>query len=579
MNNSIRIFLLINIGEKMKVKCLFLLLLFWFFSCASQKSMISEKIEEGDAAELLSNLSIELKSKNNVIDETEISNLVTTFDSLCDKNIIVSKTRDLVKLTGKIERISYLDSILLDHAKKTKNNRLATSLREIKFRTLVKTQERMEEAFNNKGNPKGGEVHASWKFDKQISRMIPYVQANQKYSTQKSLLLFDTIESLSKMENVNKKKRCWIAIERMINEIDIKNSETGYRPFQNSASGIITQKGKIVEAIKGEIKKETNLEIIVLSNKLLKTIERDLSKTDDNKTKARLQLSKELDKEFKKQMAEVPVSDNSNSHFGLAASDWFDKGYFTEDNNLKTVFYTKAIDLNPNYTAAFNNRGNAYQKLGKTKEAILDYSRTIHLQPGFAPAYLNRGNIFLNFGDFEKAIQDYSKAIDLDPKNKLAFNFRANCYKKVNKFDQAFEDYNKAIKLDPNNATVYLDRADVYRESGMDKKAIQDCNQAIKLNTDIAQAFNKRGMSYKNLGMYKESIENYKQAIEIKPNFAAAFYNIGCTYWELKDWKKVINAWEKCLELQPDNDNASKWLAKAKARVLLENYRKQLDLK
>jgi len=502
------------------------------------------------------------------------------FDSLCDKKIIVSSTRDLGKLTEKIDRTSHLDSVLLDYAFDSQNNRLATSLRELKFRTLVKTQERMEEAFGSKGKAKTGEVHGKWRFDKPISKMIPYVQANQRYSKQKSLLLFETIESLTKMENKEEKKRCWIAIDRMINEIDIKNSEIGYRPFQRSARGIVTQKGKIVEGIKAQIKRETDLEIIELSNNLLKKIEREIEKTDDAKTKARLQIARELDKEFKKQMGQLPDSgENPDHEFGLSSSDWFDKGYFTEDNNLKIIFYTKAIELNPDYIAAFNNRGNAYQKLGKNKEAISDYNQTIYLQPDFAPAYLNRGNIFQDSGKFEKAIQDYSKAIELDPKNKLAYHFRANSFNKVGWFDDALKDYSRAIELDPKYAMAFLDRADAMQDSGRDKEAIQDYNRALELNPDLAKAYNNRGMSYKNLKMYQDSIIDHKKAIEVKPDYAGAYYNLGCTYWELKDWDAVIKAWEKCLELDPKNDNAIKWLRKAKAKLLLEDYRKRLELK
>ncbi len=564
----------------MKSKIIYnLFLVILFLNCASQKSLISEKIEEGDAAELLSNLTTESKAKEDVFDESEISNIEAKFDSLCTKKIIVSKTRDLERLTGKIERTSHLDSVLLDYAKEIKNNRLATSFRELKFRTLVKTQERMEEAFGGKGKIKSEEVHGGWKFNKPISKMIPYVQANQRYSKQKSKLLFDTIESLSQIDDNKEKKRCWVAIQRMIKEIDVKNSETGYLPFQRSARGIITQRGKIVEAIKAQIKRETDLEIIELSNNLLKKIERTIAKTDDEKTKARLQLAREFDKEFKKQMGQVPNSNYRDGDFGLSASDWFDKGYFTEANNLKIVFYTKAIELNPDYAAAFNNRGNAYQKLGKRNEAISDYSQTIYLQPDFSPAYLNRGNIFQDSGEFEKAIQDYSKTIKLDPKNKLAFNFRANCYKKVSNFEEAINDYNRAIELDPKYAMAFLDRADAYQDSGRDTEAIKDYNKALELNPDLAQAYNHRGMSYKNLGMYQESIKDHKKAIEIKPNYAIAFYNLGCTYWQLKDWRAVIQSWEKCIELQPDNKNAITWLRKAKAEAKLDDYRRQLELK
>jgi tetratricopeptide (TPR) repeat protein len=54
--------------------------------------------------------------------------------------------------------------------------------------------------------------------------------------------------------------------------------------------------------------------------------------------------------------------------------------------------YTKAIELNPNDSAAYNNRGVLNYELKKYKEAVDDCSRAIELKPTDAKAYYNRGN-------------------------------------------------------------------------------------------------------------------------------------------------------------------------------------------
>jgi len=43
--------------------------------------------------------------------------------------------------------------------------------------------------------------------------------------------------------------------------------------------------------------------------------------------------------------------------------------------------YDKAIDLDPNDAAAYNNRGFSYRRLGQNERAIEDYDEAIKLDP------------------------------------------------------------------------------------------------------------------------------------------------------------------------------------------------------
>jgi tetratricopeptide (TPR) repeat protein len=76
-------------------------------------------------------------------------------------------------------------------------------------------------------------------------------------------------------------------------------------------------------------------------------------------------------------------------------------------------YYDRAIELNREYIAAYNNRGAARSDLGELETAIADFNRAIELDPKTAQAYYNRGNAHREQGDLEAAIADYDKAITL----------------------------------------------------------------------------------------------------------------------------------------------------------------------
>ena len=47
--------------------------------------------------------------------------------------------------------------------------------------------------------------------------------------------------------------------------------------------------------------------------------------------------------------------------------------------------YSEAIQLNPEFAPAYNNRGNAYRILGRYELAIRDFDEAIRLNLGKAP--------------------------------------------------------------------------------------------------------------------------------------------------------------------------------------------------
>ncbi len=77
--------------------------------------------------------------------------------------------------------------------------------------------------------------------------------------------------------------------------------------------------------------------------------------------------------------------------------------------------FNKAIEIDPNNSDNFNNRGIARSELGDHQGAIEDYTRAIALDPNDAAAYSNRGNSKSKLKDYEGAISDYSKAIEIAP--------------------------------------------------------------------------------------------------------------------------------------------------------------------
>lgn len=130
---------------------------------------------------------------------------------------------------------------------------------------------------------------------------------------------------------------------------------------------------------------------------------------------------------------------------------------------------------------AYNNRGIAYRRLGRTRKAIDDYDRALRLDPNLADTYNNRGYAYYGLGEVRKAIRDFDRAIQLDPHHVDAYNNRGAAYHGLGEHRKALEDYDRVLILDPDYARAYHNRGLAYKAIGDVGRAVSDWEAAIRL--------------------------------------------------------------------------------------------------
>ncbi len=189
--------------------------------------------------------------------------------------------------------------------------------------------------------------------------------------------------------------------------------------------------------------------------------------------------------------------------------------YYAQDYDGAIRLYGEAVELNPNYAQAYNNRGCAYDDIKQYERAIADYDAAIQLDPNFAAAYNNRGAAYANMEQHERAIQDLDTAIELDPNYFEAYNNRGVAYYNLGELELAIADYDRAIELNPNDAVVYLNRGVAYVMSENLQRAFADADKAIQLNPNLAYAYYIRGVCLEEFGDNAKAQADFAKAKQL----------------------------------------------------------------
>ncbi len=191
------------------------------------------------------------------------------------------------------------------------------------------------------------------------------------------------------------------------------------------------------------------------------------------------------------------MSYSSIQEYEKALSD-FDKAITRRD-----IIHNKAV---------YNKSGLAKLAMGKHDEAISYFNKALQLDPDYDDALNNRGLVHLEKEDYNMAIADFTKAIEARPAFFEAYNNRGNAYFKQGFNENALADYNKALEFNPNAITILRNIALIHYNNKNYKQAIEFYNRILSITPQSANAINDRGITYYVLQEYEKAYADLLQA-------------------------------------------------------------------
>lgn len=218
--------------------------------------------------------------------------------------------------------------------------------------------------------------------------------------------------------------------------------------------------------------------------------------------------------------------------------------------------YTVAIQMKRGDPAMHLGRGVALVRMGRARDAELDFSETLRLAPGtidallyrgrpadleearktgsgLADGYYNEGVRALQQQEPIEAERMFRFALHLNPNHDRAHVALARQHMARRQFVEAAEELDKVLAL---NAELHYHRGNARFAAGRGEEALADYAKAVELDGAEALYVAARGMALHRVRKDLERAKaNYDEAIRMDAGCQPAWYNRGLLLHEQRD--------------------------------------------
>jgi len=257
------------------------------------------------------------------------------------------------------------------------------------------------------------------------------------------------------------------------------------------------------------------------------------------------------------------------------------------------ALFEEAFKLDPTYSQAALYLGRTYDALYDLETATIWYKKAIEIDPDYLEARASYGGMLLGMGSLDEAIRQFNLVTQRDKRHTLAWYLQAQAYREKSMYRESIDSARRAIEIAPQNAEAHFWLAESLRMSGKPAESTPEYEAYLRLSDFDSKLAGKmnyyvgsfligygrkkraaqrdiwqdlRSMAYfglcenaKNLKKYSEAIGYCRQAIKYDPEDPLAHYLLGLNYayqgsaaGSLEMLAAARRSFEQMLTLNPD---------------------------
>lgn len=231
----------------------------------------------------------------------------------------------------------------------------------------------------------------------------------------------------------------------------------------------------------------------------------------------------------------------------------------TGQHDAAVQHYSKALDIDPNYSAAYRGLAKVYDEQGDTEKAVNTYVKAIYLKPNYWEGYKDLGAHHLRKGNIEAAIEQFDKVVQLLPRNSTAYSNLGVAYYYNGDTGKARQMFEKSLALEKNPVTannlagIYYWEGKYGESAAMYEIALEANFHRYEIWGNLAAAYDLNGQKEKARKSYLTAIEKAKEQLDINPNNPEVMADLGAYYSDVGDTSRALSYIRQATALSADN--------------------------
>jgi tetratricopeptide (TPR) repeat protein len=227
--------------------------------------------------------------------------------------------------------------------------------------------------------------------------------------------------------------------------------------------------------------------------------------------------------------------------------------------------YRRAIEIQPDYSPAYNNLGVLQRATGDVAGAIATYRRALSLEGDFPDAHYNLANALLAENKPDEAAEHFKVALQSIPDSAGAANNLGIALSAQNRPQDAVAAFRAAVAAEPNSAVAHRNLADALSAVGQIQESVAEFRRAIELDPKDPSAPYNLGVVLLQAGQPKEAVDAFNSAVRLAPESVDAHNNLGIALGSTGNLDAAIAEFKRALAIDSSSAEARRNLEMAQA--------------
>lgn len=215
--------------------------------------------------------------------------------------------------------------------------------------------------------------------------------------------------------------------------------------------------------------------------------------------------------------------------------------------------------------------------------AVRQLTKCIEIFPNFSEGYINRGILYNRQQRWDKALNDFKQGISINRKKGTPYLGLADTLIGMGDIKYAINILEKALEDPASYPLALLKRGKIYFEQQEFKLALKDLNTVLNSQPENVEAFYYRAFAQLGLNLIVDAALSLEQVIKYdvsRKYIGAAIYNLGAIRIKQKDYYGAMYTFKRGVDmgLEIDEQKILKNYVEAILSLIKRNFKEGLNI-